>query len=125
MNQPKDWFEQADYDFETAMYMAKGERFVYAVFMCHLALEKALKGVVLRATNLQPPKIHSLIQLTKKAQLNPPDDIGQFLVSLDQASIPTRYPEDLPTIKKIYTRDKTEQILSKTKEILIWLKKMS
>ena len=73
--------------------MAKGERYVYAVFMCHLAIEKLLKGLVLKVTNLQPPKIHSLIQLTIKAALNPSDDIGRFLVSLDQASIPTRYPE--------------------------------
>lgn len=124
INKPKDWFEQADYDYDTAVYMAKGERHVYAVFMCHLALEKALKGLVLGASRQQPPKTHSLIQLTKKAKLNPPDDIGRFLVSLDQASIPTRYPEDLATIRKIYTYDKTEEILAKTKGTLAWLKKM-
>lgn len=125
INQPKDWFEQADYDYETALYMAEGERYVYAVFMCHLAIEKALKGLVLKARSEQPPKIHSLIQLTKKAELNPPENVGQFFVSLDQASIPTRYPEDLATVKKIYTKEKAEEILSKTKEALTWLRKMS
>ena len=125
INQPKDWLEQADYDYETALYMFQGDRYVYAVFLCHLAIEKALKGLVLKASNIQPPKTHSLIQLTKKAGLNPPENIGHFLVNLDQASIPTRYPEDLTTVKKIYTKDKTEEILSKTKEILTWLKKMS
>src|SRR3989338_6198677 len=119
INQPKDWFEQADYDYETTLYMAEGERYVYAVFMCHLAIEKALKGLVLKACHEPPPKTHSLIQLTKKAKLNPPEDIGQFLVSLDQSSIPTRYPEDLATVKKIYTKDKSEEILSKTKGALV------
>jgi HEPN domain-containing protein len=125
INEPKDWFEQADYDYETALCMAKGERYVYTVFMCHLAIEKALKGLVLKVSHLQPPKIHSLIQLTKKAKLDPPAEIGHFLVALDQASIPTRYPEDLTTVKKIYTKDKTEEILSRTKGTLIWLKNMS
>ena len=124
INTPKDWFEQADYDYDTAVYMAQGERYVYAVFMCHLALEKALKGLVLGVSQ-QPPKTHSLIQLTKRAGLHPPDDIGWFLVSLDQASIPTRYPEDLATVRKIYTCDKTREILLKTEETLAWLKKTS
>ncbi len=92
--------------------------------MSHLAIEKALKGLVLKVSNEQPPKTHSLIQLTRKTKLNPREDIGHFLVSLDQASIPTRYPEDLATVKKIYTKEKTQEILSKTKEALTWLKKM-
>lgn len=125
LNQPKDWLEQADYDYETALYMSEGGRYIYAVFMCHLAIEKALKGIVLAASHAQPPKTHSLIQLTKKAAITPPEHIGHFLVSLDQSSIPTRYPEDLATVKKIYTKDRTEEILSKTKEALAWLKKMS
>jgi len=125
VSKPKDWMEQADYDYETAVYMAQGERYIYTVFMCHLAIEKALKGCIVKVTNVMPPKIHSLIQLTKKSELTPPEDIGKFLVSLDQASIPTRYPEDLMTVKKIYTKDKTEEILTKTKEALEWLNKMS
>ena len=125
INNPKDWMDQADYDYETAVYMAEGGRYIYTVFMCHLAIEKALKGHILKISNVMPPKIHSLIQLTTKAELTPPEDIGKFLVSLDQASIPTRYPEDLVTVKKIYTKEKTEEILSKTKEAIEWLNKMS
>ena len=64
INQPKDWFEQAEYDYETALYMSEGKRYTYAVFMCHLENEKALKGIILKLTGVQPPKIHSLIQLT-------------------------------------------------------------
>ena len=30
---PKDWIEQADYDYETAVYMAQGGRYIYTVFM--------------------------------------------------------------------------------------------
>ncbi len=40
---PAEWLAQADYDIETAELMISGGRHFYAVFMCHLAVEKALK----------------------------------------------------------------------------------
>ena len=43
--QTEEWFKQADYDMDTADYMHKGGRHIYAVFMCHLSVEKALKGL--------------------------------------------------------------------------------
>ena len=39
-----EWFFQSDYDLETAVDMFKSSRYVYCIFMCHLSLEKALKG---------------------------------------------------------------------------------
>lgn len=40
----EEWPRQADYDMDTADFMFSGGRYFYAVFMCHLSLEKALKG---------------------------------------------------------------------------------
>lgn len=44
-NKSAEWLKQADYDLETAKYMFEGGRCFYTVFMCHLAIEKALKGL--------------------------------------------------------------------------------
>ena len=41
----EEWLRQSDYDMDTALYMYEGGRFIYAVFMCHLAVEKTLKGL--------------------------------------------------------------------------------
>lgn len=50
------WFDQSDYDLDTVAYMLDGRRFFYAVFMMHLAVEKALKGgCQLRSNNPPPP----------------------------------------------------------------------
>lgn len=47
MNQEAlEWFEQAEYDLDTAQALRRAKRYVYAVFMCHLSVEKALKGLV-------------------------------------------------------------------------------
>jgi HEPN domain-containing protein len=40
----EEWLRQADYDMDTADYMFVGGRYFYAVFMCHLSLERPLKG---------------------------------------------------------------------------------
>jgi len=40
----EEWLKQSNYDIATAEYMYEGGRYFYAVFMCHLSVEKALKG---------------------------------------------------------------------------------
>lgn len=62
----KEWLKQSDYDFDTAEYMFAGGRNFYAVFMCHIAIEKALKGLYYRITNEVPAKSHNLIYFLNK-----------------------------------------------------------
>ena len=39
------WLASADYDMQTAEAMFESKRYLYVVFMCHLALEKTLKAL--------------------------------------------------------------------------------
>ena len=57
----KEWFRQADYDMKTAEALFESKRYIYAVFMCHLAVEKALKGLYQKRMRETPPKIHNLV----------------------------------------------------------------
>ena len=43
--------------------MFKEDRYFYAIFMCHLAIEKALKGLYQLKLEQVPPKTHNLIYL--------------------------------------------------------------
>ncbi|WP_071541769.1 HEPN domain-containing protein [Neomoorella thermoacetica] len=52
----QEWFDQAEYDFSAAEAMFKARRYIYAIFMCQLALEKALKAIVTQRTGQTPPK---------------------------------------------------------------------
>uniref|UniRef100_A0A7C4YD27 HEPN domain-containing protein n=1 Tax=candidate division WOR-3 bacterium TaxID=2052148 RepID=A0A7C4YD27_UNCW3 len=36
-------------------------RYIYTVFMCHLSVEKALKGLYVKKFKKNPPKKHNLI----------------------------------------------------------------
>lgn len=119
---PQEWLNQADYDMETAEYIFSGKRYIYAVFMIHLAIEKALKGVFHKKRGEFPPKTHNLIYLAGECYLKPPKDIGLFLAKLNEASIVTRYPEDLSRIRGLYTETVTRDFIVKAKESLLWIK---
>lgn len=67
---PEEWFVQAAYDMKTAEIMFDNARYIYSVFMCHLSLEKGLKGLYAQRLKEVPPKIHNLIYLIEKIRLN-------------------------------------------------------
>ena len=62
----KEWLKQADYDMDTADVMYSSGRYFYAVFMCHLSIEKALKGLYYKVLGEVPPKTHNLLYLLNK-----------------------------------------------------------
>ncbi len=49
-NTYNEWFLQSDYDLGTAEDMFRSGRYIYCFFMCHLSLEKALKGTLIKNT---------------------------------------------------------------------------
>ncbi len=118
----REWITQAEFDIETAEYMFQGGRYFYAVFMCHLSLEKALKGIYCETLQDVPPKVHNLVYLISKTGINPPETTGKFIVKLNEANIAIRYPESLENLQKAYTKNITQDIIFNTKEALAWIK---
>ncbi|MBN2317367.1 MAG: HEPN domain-containing protein [Sedimentisphaerales bacterium] len=117
-----EWLKQADYDIDTAEFMAKGGRYFYVVFMCHLAIEKALKGLYQQNLKQTPPKTHNLVYLMNKIGLKADQDQAKVIVRLNEANITTRYPDDIDKLKSDYTEEITGKILTEAKEILKWIK---
>lgn len=118
----EEWYFQSDYDLETAFDLYKSGRNVYCIFMCHLSLEKALKGLLIKTKGEFPSKSHSLIYFVEKIELKMKDSYYEFLFTLNKISIPTRYPEDLRKLFKAYSNERTLTILNQTKEIQLWIK---
>lgn len=120
---PDEWLRQADYDMDTADYMFTGQRYFYAVFMCHLSIEKALKGLYRQTLNREPPRVHNLIYLLKQIGLKPPERIGKFIVKLTEASVATRYPEEIRELQKNFTRTIVKDVLSDGRDTLSWIRR--
>ena len=119
----QEWIKQSLYDLETAQAMFKTGRYIYCVFMCHLSLEKILKGLYSQKINKIPPKIHSLVYFVQIQNLILSEKTNKFLEDLEEVSVPTRYPEELDQLLKVYDKKKTQAILSETKEAWECLKK--
>jgi HEPN domain-containing protein len=121
----KNWVATSNYDIRTAEAMHKAGRYIYVVFMCHLAIEKMLKALLANSNpEIFPPKVHNLIHLSQKAEITPPDDLKDFLQRIDNVSITTRYPEDLRRLSKEFDQLAAKRILSDTKRMIKWLKQL-
>ncbi|PKN29305.1 MAG: hypothetical protein CVU64_08840 [Deltaproteobacteria bacterium HGW-Deltaproteobacteria-21] len=119
----RNWIAMAEYDLETARHMLAAGRYPYVVFMCHLSLEKMLKAHVTEATQSVPAKSHDLIYLLKKSGLALSSDHIDFIGKINNASIPTRYPDDLQRMIGQYPEQIARDYLTQTEEVLEWLKR--
>lgn len=117
------WLSSAEYDLETARQMQRTGRYIYVVFMCHLSLEKALKAAVCQETGEPPPRTHDLLRLTYLAKIELAPEAKAFLSQLADASVATRYPEELNRLTSDYGEQTTEQLLKRTEELVEWLKR--
>lgn len=118
----EEWIRQADYDLETAKSLFTTKRYIYTIFMCHLSIEKALKGIYTKKLKKLPLKTHNLLYLVEKIKLRLPEALYDFIFNLNRVSIPTRYPDDLQRMLKDYDEIKVKEILAKSEEVLKWIK---
>lgn len=118
----KNWLASADYDIETARHMLATGRYLYVIFMCHLALEKTLKAIAAEAQGRIPPKSHDLLYLVTLGSVKPSQAHLDFIGKLNNASIPTRYPEDLAKTISVYPKKVAADYFERTKEVVQWLK---
>ena len=69
-----------------------------------------------------PPKIHNLIHLAQRTRVPLPEHPRDFLQTIDNVSVATRYPEDLRILSKEFNEETAKRILSETKRLIKWLK---
>ncbi len=118
------WTKSSNYDIQTAKIMYKGGRYIYVIFMCHLAVEKSLKAIVAKRTGRIPPKTHDLFYLIKLAKIEIRTAFQETVSHLNQASIPTRYPEDITKISRQYNKTAAQKYLKETTALIKWLRKI-
>ena len=118
----RNWIKSSDYDVRTATALLKSRRYVYVIFMFHLTVEKALKALVVQKRKRTPPRIHDLFRLANLAGIVVPERHQSIISHLNEASVPTRYPEDFSKLVRHYNKAAAERYLAETKGFLKWLK---
>ena len=118
----KNWLDAACYDLESAEHMYRSGRYIYTIFLCHLALEKILKAKVQEIAGELPPRTHNLRYLLSLCKLEVSEETFEFLSKLSDVSIPTRYPEDFAKLRDAYTGPVAREYADKTKEAFEWIR---
>ena len=116
------WLTCAAYDVETAAAMLEKERYPYALFFGHLALEKLLKAFVVKITGNHAPVTHSLTLLSSKLPVILPEEYERLLRDYKRFNLETRYPDVDMTVYRECTPDFTRDTLGKMREIYTWLR---
>ena len=115
------WVEQSQYDLDTARAMLASGRYLYVLFCCQQAVEKALKAMIVRRSGVLPPRIHNLLRLAEAAGIELHIGQNRFLGELSAYYIQSRYPEEIKASTSTITRQIAAEVLTKTEETIQWL----
>ena len=119
-NQIDYWRTSSDEDFAAAESLLEKGHLRHSLFFAHLAIEKMLKAHVTRQTKDIPPRIHNLIRLAEIAKLELDTESMELLREFGAYQLEGRYPDsEQVSVDPGFARDE----ISRTKEILVWLKK--
>ena len=86
------WLESARRDLETAKSVYELKRFDWSLFICHLALEKLLKALIVQSGETPLP-IHNLNRLSEMADLELSDEHQDWLTEITDFNIEARYDD--------------------------------
>lgn len=115
------WDEKAKYDIDTARAMLESKRYVYVLFCCQQAAEKALKAEIVRNTAEFPPRIHNLVKLCEEAKIEVDDELDRMMKRLSSFYVQSRYPEQMSGPEFSISRTDASEVLKKTEEFVEWL----
>jgi len=88
------WSEGAHEAMRSVPVLEDGEFWTEALFWTHLAVEKALKAHVVKATQAVPPYIHNLIRLAEKAGVQLTTEQQTLCEDLNLYQRLARYPHE-------------------------------
>ena len=119
----KYWIDLSEYDIDTAKSMFDTKRYPYVLFMCHLSIEKILKAIIVKNTNIQAPYTHNLILLAEKPGIAFSKEHKNLIADLNNFNLEARYPEWKSKFYKIATKNYSEKYYKNTTSLHVWLKK--
>ncbi|MCH5227640.1 MAG: HEPN domain-containing protein [Muribaculaceae bacterium] len=118
------WVELADYDFDTALWMMQGSRYLYVGFMLHQVVEKMLKAYWSKVLEEPPLKIHTLTVLASRTGLleEMSEEQQDLLTRLLPLNIEARYPRYKERIMQSLTSEYCSDLIQETSNLVRWIK---
>lgn len=109
------WLTTSEHDYQTMLFLFKSRRYPDSLFYGHIVLEKILKALVVQDIQDEAPKIHDLVELSKKACLDLSKDELAYLKIVNRFNMRTRYPDVKLNFYKLCDLKYTNPHLNKIK----------
>lgn len=88
------WLRGAKRALTAAIHMVEAKDYEFALFTCHLSVEKALKGLFVKTHDTRAPKTHNLEELAEECGLDLPEEEKLELRELTTFSEFGRYGDE-------------------------------
>ncbi len=112
------WLSTSKEDFETALSLFDSGKYVWSLFVAHLALEKLLKAFWVRDNESNfPPRTHELNRIAKESKLVFTDKEKEFLAEVSAFNLEVRYPDYKRRFNERCTKDFANKYLNDIKEL--------
>jgi HEPN domain-containing protein len=120
-NVTRQWLEKVEYDLDTAKAMLTTGRYLYVLFCCQQAVEKALKALYVDQKEEFPPRTHNLLQLADLVAIEITADRDILYRDLGTYYIQSRYIEEIKELSLKVNKTSAKKILDQTEGELKWL----
>ena len=118
------WIESAENDYKTMKNLYKTNDYNWSLFIGHLVIEKFLKGLYakLNVENPNAPKIHNLLLLAERCNLELTQETSEELSLITQFNMNARYDDVKMKFYKKATKEYADIHIKKIEELITWLK---
>lgn len=122
MHKEEKWLKQALHDLEMAEKNLEFGGYDVCAFLCHQAVEKFMKALIIKKSGTDAPRIHHLDQLART--LGFPKEVVDKLLLLESDYVASRYPDvSVGVPYEEYSREDAEEKVELAREMVEWLKK--
>ena len=112
------WLSTAKEDLETALSLFDSGKYVWSLFIAHLALEKLFKAFWVRDNESNfPPKTHDLNKIVNGTDLVFSDEEKEFFTDVTSFNLEVRYPDYKRKFNKICTKEFANKYLLKVRNL--------
>ncbi|KKR32055.1 MAG: HEPN domain protein [Candidatus Gottesmanbacteria bacterium GW2011_GWC2_39_8] len=116
------WIESGERNFQIAKDNFCLGHYDWALFFCHLTLEKLLKAAVIKKGEIPPP-IHDLLKLGKISGILKDHRFEEELKEITTYNIEARYDDYKRSFYKKATKEYSGKWMDICEGIYLWLKK--
>lgn len=114
----KAWLKSAKEDFKIAEDLIGMRHYQWALFLCHIAIEKVLKAIYIKIKDQYPPPIHKLEKLAVDCKIELSENQIGDLREMTTFNIEARYDIIKDKLYKKATKEYTKKYFEITKKLL-------